>query len=96
MVAPAPFDLGITEGRRKTWWLVRNYHGEEEDIVAALVCRLIYWQWTRGNLEGDRVSFDLGGVVVDRVNSFSVYARGGVGIHANHYGRREGKVGFYV
>ena len=35
MAAPAPFDLGITEGRRKTWWLVRNYRGEEEDIVAA-------------------------------------------------------------
>jgi hypothetical protein len=42
------------------------------------------------------VSFDSGGVVVDRVNSFSVYARVEVGIHANHCGRREGKVGFYV
>jgi hypothetical protein len=42
------------------------------------------------------VSFDSCGVVVDRVNYFSVYARGEVGIHANHCGRREGKVGFYV
>ena len=42
------------------------------------------------------MSFDSGGVVVDRVNSFYVFARGEVGIHANHCGRREGKVGFYV
>jgi hypothetical protein len=41
------------------------------------------------------VSFDSGGVVVYHVNSFSVYARGEVGIRANHC-CREGKVGFYV
>jgi hypothetical protein len=40
MAAPAPFDLGIIEGRRKTWWLARNYRGDEEDDVAVRAAQI--------------------------------------------------------
>jgi hypothetical protein len=40
MAAPAPFDLGIIEGRRKTWWLARNYRGDEEDDAAVRAAQI--------------------------------------------------------
>jgi hypothetical protein len=97
MAAPAPFDLGIIEGRRKTWWLARNYRGDKEDDVAVRAAQI---DLLTGNERGGGrrcgcPCFDSGGVVLDRVNSFSVYARGEVGIGANQCGRREGNVGFY-
>jgi hypothetical protein len=32
MATPSPFDLGIIEGRRKTWWLARNYRGRRKTL----------------------------------------------------------------